>query len=69
LGPLLNQLGVPANLVGLAPADLPIIGSPAGAYPVAPVAPVAAPLPVAPVTPVAPAGGAVNPLLLLNALP
>ncbi len=82
LGPLLNQLGVPANLVGLAPADLPIIGSQAGlspAYPVAPlapVAPVAAPLPAAPgapaipaVAPAVPAGGALNPLPLLNALP
>jgi hypothetical protein len=44
---------VPANLVGLAPTDLPIIGSQAGLSPVAPLAPVAAPLAVAPVAPVA----------------
>jgi hypothetical protein len=53
IGPLLSQLGVPANLVGLAPTDLPIIGSQAGLSPVAPLAPVAAPLAVAPVAPVA----------------
>ena len=76
IGPLLSQLGVPANLVGLAPTDLPIIGSQAGLSPVAPLAPVAAPLPVAPVAPAIPAvapaipdGGALNPLLLLTALP
>jgi hypothetical protein len=51
IGPLLSQLGVPANLVGLAPTDLPIIGSQAGLSPVAPLAPVAAP--VAPLAPVA----------------
>jgi hypothetical protein len=55
IGPLLSQLGVPANLVGLAPTDLPIIGSQAGLSPVAPLAPVAAPLPVAPVAPAIPA--------------
>jgi hypothetical protein len=44
---------VPANLVGLAPTDLPIIGSQAGLSPVAPLAPVAAPLAVAPAAPVA----------------
>jgi hypothetical protein len=59
IGPLLSQLGVPANLVGLAPTDLPIIGSQAGLSPVAPLAPVAAPVAapvtVAPVAPVAPA--------------
>lgn len=78
IGPLLNQLGVPANLVGLAPAGLGILGSQPATYPVAPVAPVAAPLPVAPiapaaapvpVAPVAPAGGVANPLPLLNGLP
>lgn len=81
IGPLLSQLGVPANLVGLAPADLPIIGSQAGLSPVAPLAPAVAPLPVAPALPVAPTlpvapaapafpdGGALNPLPLLNALP
>jgi hypothetical protein len=69
LGPLLSQFGVPANLVGLAPVDLPIIGSQSGSYPVAPMAPVAAPMPVAPVTPALPAAGALNPLPLLNGLP
>lgn len=83
IGPLLSQLGVPANLVGLAPTDLPIIGSQAGLSPVAPLAPaaapVAAPLTVAPVAPAIPAipavapavpdGGALNPLSLLTALP
>lgn len=68
VGPLLNQLGVPANLVGLAPAGLPLV-SPAQA--VAPVSPIAAPLPVTPVAPVAPVAPAipVSPNPLLNALP
>ena len=60
VGPLLNQLGVPANLVGLAPAPL--------LSPAQPVAPVAAPLPVAPIAPVAPVAP-VAPNPLLNALP
>ena len=67
LGPLLNQLGVPANLVGLAPANLSLLGDPTylgPVAPVAPVAPIAAPLPTAPAIPVGPT---VNPLL--NALP
>ncbi len=67
LVPLLNQLGVPANLVGLAPAGL-------GLLPAAPLAPVSAPLvaPAAPlVAPAAPLGAAapVNAVPLLNALP
>jgi len=53
LGPLLGQLGFPANLVGLSPA----------AVPVAPVA--APPAPVAP----APSVAVINPLPLLAALP
>ncbi len=72
IGPLLNQLGVPANLVGLAPAGLGILGSQPATYPVDPMAPMAPVAPVAPVAapvPVAPAGGVANPLLLLNALP
>ncbi len=71
VGPLLNQLGVPANLVGLAPAGLPLVSPPqqiapvAAPLPVAPVAPVAPVVPVAPVAPAIPVGP--NPLL--NALP
>ncbi len=67
LAPLLGQLGFPANLVNLGPADMPFPIQIAGTTPTAPVAPVAAPL--APVLPAAPAGAAVNPLPLLNALP
>lgn len=62
LVPLLNQLGVPANLVNLAPTNLLPIGT-------ATPAPVAAPAPVAPVAPAAPAAAAINPLPLLTALP
>jgi hypothetical protein len=65
VGPLLSQLGVPANLVGLAPAGLPLVGPTQPVAPVAPVAPIAAPLPVAPVAPAIP----VSPNPLLNALP
>jgi hypothetical protein len=62
VGPLLSQLGVPANLVGLAPSNLPLVS------PAQPVAPVATPLPMAPVAPAAPALP-VSPNPLLNALP
>lgn len=71
LAPLLGQLGFPANLVNLGPADLPFPIQIAGSTPtapVAPVAPVAAPL-VPALPPIAPAGAAVSPLPLLNALP
>lgn len=71
LAPLLGQLGFPANLVNLGPADMPFPIQIAGSTPtapVAPVAPVAAPLSPA-LPPVAPAGAAVSPLPLLNALP
>lgn len=68
LAPLLGQLGFPANLVNLGPADLPFPIQIAGSTPTAPVAPVAAPLAPA-LPPVAPAGTAVTPLTLLNALP
>lgn len=68
LAPLLGQLGFPANLVNLGPADLPFPIQIAGSTPTAPVAPVAAPL-VPALPPVAPAGAAVSPLPLLNALP
>jgi hypothetical protein len=71
LAPLLGQLGFPANLVNLGPADMPFPIQIAGSTPtapVAPVAPVAAPLlPALP--PVAPAGAPVSPLPLLDALP
>ena len=63
--PLLNQLGIPGSLVNLAPANLPIqLGNTANIAP----APVFTP-PVAPIAPAAPAGGVLNPLPLLSALP
>jgi hypothetical protein len=66
LVPLLNSFGVPANLVNLAPSEVPAaIGSSLG---ISPAAPVAAPLPTAPLVPAAPPLGT-NPLPLLNALP
>jgi len=68
LAPLLGQLGFPANLVNLGPADLPFPIQIAGSTPTAPVAPVAAPL-VPALPPIAPAGAADSPLPLLNALP
>jgi hypothetical protein len=68
LAPLLGQLGFPANLVNLGPADMPFPIQIAGSTPTAPVTPAAAPL--APAMPqLAPAGAAVSPLPLLNALP
>ncbi len=71
LAPLLGQLGFPANLVNLGPADMPFPIQIAGSgptAPVAPVAPVAAPL-VPALPPIAPAAAAVSPLPLLDALP
>jgi len=64
--PLLNQIGIPGSLVNLAPANLPFPLSPA---PV--VAPVIAPPAgaIAPIPSVPPAGGVLNPLPLLSALP
>lgn len=63
--PLLNQIGIPGSLVNLAPANLPIqLGNTANIAP----APVFTP-PVAPIAPAAPAGGVLNPLPLLSALP
>lgn len=64
--PLLTQIGVPAQLVNLAP-QMPLLG--AAATPVAPVAPIAPVAPVAPVTPVSPGTAPLNPLPLLTALP
>jgi hypothetical protein len=72
LVPLLNQLGVPASLANLAPADLPLqIGDTLG---IAPAAPVTGPLTTPPVStvpllPVSPTGGSAGQMPLLNALP
>ena len=71
LAPLLGQLGFPANLVNLGPADMPFTIQIAGSTPtapVAPVAPVAAHL-VPALPPVATAGAPISPLPLLDALP
>lgn len=73
--PLLNQIGVPAQLANLVPQNLPLISSPPAVNPAFPVAPVAAPIapiapaaaPVAPVAPVAPGSTGINPLPLLTA--
>ena len=63
--PLLNQIGIPGSLVNLAPANLPIqLGNTANIAP----APMFTP-PVVPIAPAAPAGGVLNPLPLLSALP
>ena len=60
--PLLNQIGIPGSLVNLAPANLPIqLGNTANIAP--------APMFTPPVAPIAPAGGVLNPLPLLSALP
>ena len=60
--PLLNQIGIPGSLVNLAPANLPIqLGNTANIAP--------APMFTPPVAPAAPAGGVLNPLPLLSALP
>jgi hypothetical protein len=81
--PLLTQIGIPAQLVNLAP-QLPALGTgitpaatplaPAAApiapaVAVAPVAPVAPAVAVAPVAPVVPGSTGLNPLPLLTALP
>ena len=76
--PLLNQFGIPGNLAGLAPSNVPFpiqIAAPGAPAPTAPAAPLTAPLTAtAPGTPqvglTPPAGGSgLNPLPLLNALP
>lgn len=79
LVPLLNQLGVPANLAGLTPADLPMqIGDALGITPAPVAAPVTGPLtgplttpPVStvPLLPIAPGGANAGQMPLLNALP
>jgi len=72
LVPLLNQLGVPANLVNLAPANLPFpiqTGSQVGVIPALPAAPVTMPVAPAPMAPAIPTAGGINPLPLLTALP
>ena len=82
LVPLLNQLGVPANLANLTPSSMPFpiaIGDKVGfapAAPAAPAAPVAAPAvagtaPAAtvPLLPVSPSTGSSGQIPVLNALP
>lgn len=80
--PLLNQIGVPAQLVNLAP-QMPFLGNSVAAPAVAPIAPAVTPLaplatplapvapiaPVAPVAPVAPGTAPLDVLPLLTALP
>jgi len=68
--PLLNQIGIPGNLVNLAPSQMPFpiqIGNTAGTTPAPLTAPVAGALAPAPLAP--PAGGVLNALPLLAALP
>lgn len=76
LVPLLNQLGVPASLANLTPAQmpLPLLGDTVGIAPAAPAAPVTAPLTAPPagtipLLPVGPANGSSGQMPLLNALP
>lgn len=72
LVPLLNQLGVPANLANLTPSQMPFpiqIGDQLGIAPAPPAAPVTGPIATAPIAPAPPTGGAVSPLPLLDALP
>lgn len=69
LVPLLNQLGVPANLANLTPSSMPFpiaIGDKVGVAPAPQAAPVAAPAPSIPFLPVTPGAGVAP---LLNALP
>lgn len=72
--PLLTQIGIPAQLVNLAP-QMPFLGNSAAVAPAAaPIAPAVAPIapavmPLAPVAPVAPVAPAAAPIPLLNALP
>ena len=76
--PLLNQFGIPGNLAGLAPSNVPFpiqIAQPGATAPTAPAAPLTAPLtapaaatPQVGLTPAA-GGSGLNPLPLLNALP
>jgi hypothetical protein len=72
--PLLNQIGIPGNLVNLAPSQMPFpiqIGNTAGVSPAAVTNPVIMPAvgAVAPIAPAPPVGGVLNPLPLLAALP
>lgn len=76
LVPLLNQLGVPASLANLTPAQmpLPIIGDALGITPAPVAAPVTGPLTTPPVStvpllPIAPGGANAGQMPLLNALP
>ena len=72
--PLLNQFGIPGNLAGLAPSNVPFpiqVGDKLGISPAAPAAPAAAPLgtPQVAVAPATTGTAPVNPFPLLNALP
>ncbi len=74
LVPLLNQLGVPASLANLAPADLPLqIGDTLGIAPAPVAAPVTGPLTTPPVSTIpllpVPPVGSTGQMPLLNALP
>lgn len=77
LVPLLNQLGVPASLANLAPAQLQFpmqIGDKAGIAAAPPAAPltgpaIPAPAGTVPLLPVAPGNGGFGQMPLLNALP
>lgn len=72
LVPLLNQLGVPANLANLTPSSMPFpvqIGDNIGIAPAPPAAPVTTPIATAPLPPAPPTGGVASPLPLLDALP
>ena len=72
--PLLNQLGVPASLANLTPADLPLqIGDTLGIAPAPVAAPVTGPLTTPPVSTIpllpVPPVGSTGQMPLLNALP
>ncbi|MCE9515944.1 MAG: hypothetical protein NTY24_10255 [Mycobacterium sp.] len=74
LVPLLNQLGVPASLANLTPADLPLqIGDTLGIAPAPVAAPVTGPLTTPPVSTIpllpVPPVGSTGQMPLLNALP
>lgn len=72
LVPLLNQLGVPANLANLTPSSMPFpiqIGDQVGIAQPPPAAPVTAPQPAVPLLPVPPTTGGGGSMPLLNALP
>jgi hypothetical protein len=73
LVPLLNQLGVPANMANLTTSSMPFpiaIGDQVGIGPAPQADPVTLPpAGAAPIAPAPPTGGVASPLPLLNALP